>query len=195
VRPLATLLSVLALATLAGCAITRGLDVTYPEAGVNRALLARVPARQVGVSPVVDHRTVVARIGSRKDGAGIVTSRPVGDIIREALAAEVTRNGHAVRADAKDVVLAAEVEEFWLDVTTGYSSTQYVGTVVLALAVVDGHNGETLFSRRYAGIKRREVEREADDVARDVMDVALARTLHDFATDPEMAAAFGRRWY
>jgi uncharacterized lipoprotein YajG len=115
------------------------------------------------------------------------------DIVRDALTVEVSRNGHAVLPDAQDVVLAAEVEEFGLDVGVGRSHAQYVGKVVLALAVVDGRNGETLFTRHYAGTKRREANADAKDVAREVMDAALARTLHDFATDPKVVAAFGRR--
>jgi uncharacterized lipoprotein YajG len=191
---IATLLCSLALASSGGCARTQGLDVRYPEAGVNRALLASVPPQRVGISPVVDRRVDTSRIGSLpKDGRVIVTQRPVSEIVRDALTVEVSRNGHAVLPDAQDVVLAAEVEEFWLDVVVGRSHAQYVGKVVLALAVVDGGNGETLFTRHYAGTKRREADAHAKDVAREVMDAALARTLHDFATDPKVVAAFSRR--
>jgi uncharacterized lipoprotein YajG len=188
------LLCSLAVVSGAGCARTWGLDVGYPEAGVNRALLASVPPQRVGISPVVDRRLDTSRIGSLpKDGRGIVTRRPVGDIVRDALTVEISRNGHAVLPDAQDVVLAAEVQEFWLDVVEGRSHAQYVGKVVLALAVVDGRNGETLFTRHYAATKRREADADAKDVAREVMDAALARTLHDFATDPKVVAAFDRR--
>jgi len=191
---IAALLCSLALASGAGCARNQRLDVRYPEAGVNRALLASVPPQRVGISPVVDRRLDTSRIGSLpKDGRVIVTRRPVSDIVRDALTVEVSRNGHAVLPDAQDVVLAAEVEEFWLDVVVGRSHAQYVGKVVLALAVVDGRNGETLFTRHYAGTNRREADADAKDVAREVMDAALARTLHDFATDPNVVAAFGRR--
>ena len=191
---IAALLCSLALASGAGCARNPRLDVGYPEAGVNRALLASVPPKRVGISPVVDRRLDTSRIGSLpNDGRVIVTRRPVSDIVRDALTVEVSRNGHAVLSDAQDVVLAAEVEEFWLDVVVGRSHAQYVGKVVLALAVVDGHNGETLFTGHYAGTKRREADADAKDVAREVMDAALARTLHDFATDPQLVAAFDRR--
>ena len=189
---IAALLCSLALASGAGCARNQGLDVRYPEAGVNRALLASVPPQRVGISPVVDRRLDTSRIGSLPKGRGIVTRRPVSDIVRDALTVEVSRNGHAVLPDAQDVVLAAEVEEFWLDVVVGRSHAQYVGKVVLALAVIDGRNGETLFARHYAGTNRREADADAKDVPREVMDAALARTLHDFATDPKVVAAFGR---
>ena len=191
---IAALLCSLALASGAGCARNQRLDVGYPEAGVNRALLASVPPQRVGISPVVDRRLDPSRIGSLpNDGRAIVTRRPVSDIVRDALTVEVSRNGHAVLPDAQDVVLAAEVEEFWLDVVVGRSHAQYVGKVVLALAVVDGRSGETLFTRHYAATNRREADADAKDVAREVMDAALARTLHDFATDPQVVAAFDRR--
>jgi len=153
-----------------------------------------VPARRVAISPVVDRRLDTTRIGTLpKNGQEIITSRPVNEIVRDAFAAELSRNGHTVLAGGTDVVLAAEVEEFWLDVVVGYPRAQYVGKVVVALAVVDGANGRTLFARRYAGIKRQEADADAKDVGRYVMDVALARTMHDFATDPQVVAALGGR--
>jgi len=186
--------SALALGLLAGCAVSPALDVRYPEGPVNRALLATVPAQRVGIGPVVDRRLDTTRIGAQpKNGRDIVTSRPVSIIVRDAFAAEVSRNGHTVAADATDVVLVAEVEEFWLDVVVGHPRVQYVGKVVIALAVVDGHDGTTLFTRRYVGTRRQDADADTSDVAREVMDTALARTLHDFATDPQLVAALAHR--
>ncbi len=158
-RRLALVVILLAGPALSACgATTSGLDVRYPEAGVHRSLLASAPPRRVEISPVADRRMDTARIGSKpKDGGAIVTSRPVTEIVGEALALEIRKNGHAVVSDKKDVILAGAVEEFRLDVVAGYSSTQYVGRV-----------------------------------GRDVMDIALARSMHDLATDPELAAALTR---
>jgi hypothetical protein len=38
-------------------------------------------------------------------------------------------------------------------------------------------------------VRRRTGEADAKEVWREVMDVALVRTIHDLATDPELAAA------
>jgi hypothetical protein len=195
-RPSASraLLAGLTLAVLTGCSVRQPLDVRYPEAGVNRALLATVPPQRVTIGPVVDRRLDTSRIGIQpKDGGDILTSRPVSEIVRDALTAEVRRNGHALVAGTSDVVLVAEVEEFWLDVVVGHPGVMYVGKVVLAVAVVDGQTGETLFTRRYAGTRRQAADPDAAGVAREVMDTALARTLHDLATDPSLVAAVGRR--
>ena len=152
----------------AGCASTAGLDVGYPEAGVNRSLLASAPARRVAIGPVTDRRTE-ARIGveleSKKD---VVTRRPVTEIVREALALELGKNGHVVTSGATDAVLSADVEEFRLDAVSGYSNVHYVG------------------------IKRRLADPDAEGVAREVMDAALARAMHDVATDAELVRALTR---
>jgi uncharacterized lipoprotein YajG len=193
-RPLSLLVTLLAGLALSACGTTTsGLDVRYPEAGVNQSLLASAPPRRVEISPVADRRLDTARIGSKpKDGGAIVTSRPVTEIVGEALALEVRKNGHTVVSDKKDVVLAGAVEEFRLDVVSGYSSTQYVGRVVIAVTLVDGRSGDQLLTRRYVGISRRQIDKGSDKDWRDVMDVALARSMHDLATDPELAAVLTR---
>jgi hypothetical protein len=114
--------------------------------------------------------------------------------VSDALAIEVRKNGHAVGPDKRDVVFSSVVEEFRLDVVVGYSHTQYVGRVVIALTVAEPRSGDRLLTRRYVGISRRQVDntKDSDNRWRDVMDVALARTMHDLATDPELAAALTR---
>jgi len=190
---LPALLSLATLLGVVGCARTVGLDVRYPEAAANRAMLASIGSRRVEIRSVTDRRIDTARIGSKPDnGKNVVTSRPVTDVVREALLVEIGKNGHAVVIERGDVVLAADVEEFWLDTVTGYGTTQYVGKVVFALTVIDGRSGDRLATRRYIGIKRRQVDKPADDVAREVMDAALARSMRDLATDRALVAAFAR---
>ena len=130
------------------------------------------------------------RIGVKLKNAGdIVTSRPVADLVREALVLELSKNGHSVVSNGREVVLAATVEDFRIDEVAGYASTRYVGRVVIALNVVDARSGEILLTRRYVGIKRRDIDKVSEDARRETMDAALARTMHDLATDPELARA------
>ena len=180
------LLSLL-LPTISGCG-TPGLDIHYPEARVNRTLLASAPPRRVEITPVDDRRSDTARVGVKPKNTGdIVTSRPVADLVREALVLELSKNGHSVVSSDRDVVLAATVEDFRLDEVAGYASTRYVGRVVIALNIVDGRSGEILLTRRYVGIKRREIDKASEGARAETMDAALARTMHDLATDPELA--------
>jgi uncharacterized lipoprotein YajG len=184
---------VVALALLTGCA-SGTVEVGYPAGAANRALLSSVGPRRVVVTAVTDRRTNQQRIGSRpENGKPIVTARPVGDIVRDALLVELGRNGHEVVPGAGDVVIAADVEEFWLDATGRAANTQYVGRVAIAIALADGATGERLLERRYVGVRRRTGAAEAKELWREVMDVALARTIHDLATDPELVAALAAR--
>ena len=182
------LLGVLLLA--AGCSSAVGLDVAYPAAGVNRALLASASPRRVAIGPVTDRRRET-RLGIEPEsGKDIVTRRPVSEIVREALALEVGANGHTAAPDQADLTLAADVEDFRLDVLRGYKNAQLVGKVVLAVMVTDARTGGVLLARRYAGVHRREAAGESDRDPRATMDTALARAMHDLATDPDLARAF-----
>jgi hypothetical protein len=189
----AVVLSMATAVSLVGCSSTVSVDVGYPDASVNRATLASVRPRRVEVRPVADRRADTTRIGIQpvEKKKAVVTSRPVADIVRDALVAELQRNGHAVVPDHPELVIAADVEEFSFDVIVGRSTGQYVGKVALAIAVTDGPSGKALFARRYIGIKRQTTDREAKHTARDVMDAALARAMHDVATDGDLAQALG----
>jgi hypothetical protein len=177
-----------------GCgASTDTLDVGYPAAGANRAMLGSITPLRIGISPIVDRRVEAQRIGSTpKGGKDIVTSRPVPEIVHDALVTEIGKNGHAVVTAETDVVLATEVDEFWLDIVPGYPDTHYVAKVAITLAVVNGRTGERLLARRYIGIRRQHAGPESPDVRREVMDTALARTMRDLATDQELVSALSR---
>jgi hypothetical protein len=191
-RPARALLALGVLLAAGGCA-TRTIDVGYPAASTNRALLAGVAPRRIVVAPVGDRRAETSRIGVTPEGGkAIVTASPVAEIVRNALVAEVGTNGHEVVSGPGDVVLSAEVQEFSLDAIGRSASTQYIGRVAIALAVADGRTGQRLLTRRYVGIRRQTGEADAKSAWRDVMDVALARTMHDVATDPELALTISR---
>ena len=185
------LLIVLALLTLGGCGTGATVDVRYPDELTNRAVLASAPPRRVAIGPVVDRRADVSRIGSwPKDDGAIVTRRPVPEIVHSALAAELTRNGHTVVTETPELNLAVTLEAFWLDTMQTYPGRQYLGRVVMLVTVTDSRGGSTLLSRRFIGIKRQLVEETSKQAVRDVMDAALARALHDLATEPEFVAVF-----
>jgi len=189
-RLIAGVIAVLGIAT--ACA-SRTVDVSYPQTEVKKALLANVAPRRVVVAPVTDRRGDKDRIGATPvDRKPIVTARQVADIVRDALIREVEKNGHQVVAGPGDVILAADVEEFWLDAVGRSSATQYVGRVAIALAVADGETGDRVWSRRYVGIRRQTAEADSKTAWREVMDTALARTMRDVATDADLALSIAR---
>ena len=183
---------VLLVLALGGCS-SAGLDVRYPAAGASSVPLTGVPRQHVDVDRITDHRADTARIGvDPKTGQAVVTNRPVTDIVREAVLAEVRGNGPVSALGGRDLVLSAAIEEFRLDEIGGYGSVLYVGRVVIALRAIDGQTGETLLTRRYIGIKRQQVDKPSDAARRETMDAALARTMHDLATDATLNRVLGR---
>jgi len=178
---------------IAGCgASTTTLDVGYPAGGAHRAMLASVSPLRIEIPPLVDRRVDSVRIGAPDKGTSITTSRPVPDIVRDALVTELGRNGHVVVDANQDVILAGEVDEFWLDIVPGYPETHYVGRVALALVAVNARTGERLVTRRYVGIRRQQADPDSPEARRAVMDTALARTMRDLATDRAFVAALAR---
>jgi len=178
---------------VAGCgASTTTLDVGYPADGARRAMLASVPALRIEIPPLVDRRVDARRIGAPDKDSSITTSRPVPDIVREALVTELGKNGHVVVDADQDAILAGEVDEFWLDIVPGYPEIHYVGRVALAVVVVNARTGERVVTRRYVGIRRQQAEPDSPEARRAVMDTALARTIRDLATDRALVAALSR---
>jgi hypothetical protein len=179
---------------VAGCgASSTKLDVGYPAEGAHRAMLASVPPLRIEIPPLVDRRIDARRIGATPDkGPSITTSRPVPEIVRDALVTELGKNGHVVVDAGQDAILAAEVDEFWLDIVPGYPEIHYVGRVALAVVLVNARTGERVVTRRYLGIRRQQAEPDSPEARRAVMDTALARTMRDLATDRALVAALAR---
>ena len=92
----------------------------------------------------------------------------------------------------RDVIVAMTVDEFWIDIAHGYSKAQCVGRVSIALVVTDGQTGGVLFTRRYIGTRRQEVDKVSNDAVRAILGAALARTMRSIATDPALVAVFER---
>jgi hypothetical protein len=191
-RATAGVLCFITILAVVGCA-HRTVDVGYQETAANRALLSSVAPRRIVVAPVTDRRAERSRIGvEMPKGKPIVTARPVPDIVHDALVVELKKNGHDVVTGPGDVVVSANVEEFWLDTVGRAATIQYVGRVAIAVAIADGQSGDALMTRRYVGIRRRSGEADSKETWREVMETALARTIHDVATDPDLAFNIGR---
>jgi hypothetical protein len=114
-------------------------------------------------------------------------------VVREALAAELTANGHVIVPRARDLLLDVFVDEFSVETVPSYKSMQYIARVAIGVWVFDAERGDTLLRRRYLGTRRVEGPPDQEVIQRDVMTTALTRAVRDFATDPERVVAFARR--
>jgi Uncharacterized lipoprotein len=188
-----TVLCVIALSlTLGGCAFTQAnLNVVYDEAKASRGPLSNIPARQLMIGEFKDVRPEPDRIGYKRNGYGmktadIVTQKPVPEIVREAITAEFSKNGHVTAAKTPELVLAGEVNTFWFDLQINFWSVEFMGTVAVDLNVTDGQTGASILARKYQGHFNEKSLGGLDATWERVMNAALALMIEEMSTDMKL---------
>lgn len=181
---------------LGGCAFTQAtLNVGYLEA--SRGPLASVESRRVEIGPFEDKRLERDKIGWKKNGFGqktahIVSSRPVPEIVRDALAVEFMKNGHNVGGAPGDVMLSGEIKTFWFDYQINFWTVDFMGTVEVALSVADGEDGAPLLKRTYQGHYTEKSMGGLEGTWERVMNVALERMVRELSTDSKLLQVLKR---
>jgi hypothetical protein len=182
-----------------GCAFTdTTLKIGYDEATATRGPLSAVEPRRVEIGPFFDKRPEIDRIGYKKSGFGqktakIFSERPVIDIVRDALIAEFTRNGHH-RDGSPEFKLVGEVTNFWFDTNIGAFTIEFVGAVGMALNVMDTRTGATVLSRSYQGnYNERSMGGGFGNTWERVLNTALERMIQQIVTDPRLVEALRGR--
>jgi curli biogenesis system outer membrane secretion channel CsgG len=177
-----------------GCAFTDAtLRVRYDEAATGRGPLSAVEPRRVEISPFTDKRPEIDKIGNKKNAFGqktakIFAERPVTDIVRDALVAEFAKNGHRLDGSPQFKV-AGEVTTFWFNTNIGAFTVEFVGTVGVALNVVDTRTGATVLSRPYQGNYNERSMGGLDETWERVLNTALERMVQQVVTDPRLVEA------
>ena len=191
-------LVVLSVLILSGCATKVTLDVGLKPSDTGRGPLSSAPPATVRVADLVDKRPDTDHIGYTRNGFGsktadIVTARPVPVIVRDAIAAEFSANGHRIGQDA-DLIVAGTVTTFWFELTPHFGSVEFAGTVGVDLVVSDARTGQPLVTRAYQG---NYTEKTAlgglEGTWKRVMNTALERMGRDIASDPRLLAALRDR--
>jgi hypothetical protein len=196
-----------------GCAsrtVTLTLNIAYDEAAASRGPLSSVEARRIQVASLTDKLDVTTQIGYVnpelvKAKVHTVSSRPVLEIVRDALVAELEKNGHVVNSDAPDAVLSADINEFWFRASRSGIAT---GVVSMSLTVTDGRDGRPLLTRNYrrvfpwrgaeSGLCPFGFDLFADLFEKHkrywqcVMNAAVQRMMRDLATDQKLVEALKR---
>jgi uncharacterized lipoprotein YajG len=184
---------------LTGCAFTTSkLDVAYSTDSAQGGPLAALPPRVVNVAAFTDKRPDTARIGYKRNGFGaktadIVSARPVPEIVRDAIAAELAKSGHGAAGAARpEEVVSGEVTDFWFDLAIGFVSIEYTGTVGAIVNVTDAA-GTSLLSRRYQGVQIESRLAGYEGAWTEVMNTALAKLVREMSTDFQLAEALTKK--
>lgn len=183
---------VVVLAALGGCAFTQAtLNVGYTEAMASRGPLSSIAPRRIDVGAFADRRPETNKIGYKRNGFGqktadIVTTKPVPDIVKEALTAELKKNGHDVTTAERDLVLSGDITTFWFELQVNFATIEFFGTSAITLNVVDGRTGTTLLTRNYQGHYTEKSMGGLDATWERVMNEALQRMVREVSTDLQL---------
>jgi uncharacterized lipoprotein YajG len=183
---------VLALLIAGGCAPVN-LDVGYPDTAASAGPLSAVASRQIAIGPLADKRPETHRIGYKQGAFGtrldLVTPKPVPDIVREALAVELAKNGHRVVATSTDVVLSGDVRTFWIVSQLGLLTIDLMSTVTVDLTATEAASGTVLLRRLYEGYYSERAMTAVHERWERVMATALERMIREVSTDPRFLQA------
>lgn len=155
----AILTGIVAMLIAGGCAITpANLNVSYDAAKAKIGPLSSVKPLKVEVGTFADKRQVTNNIGYKRNTLGVNTAyvrttRPVPEIIRDAIVTAFNKNGHTVTSGEgdKDIAISGSVETFWFESQVNFWTIEFMGTVDVNMAVQDGHTGQVLLNKRYSG--------------------------------------------
>ncbi|MBI4527015.1 MAG: hypothetical protein HY695_24735 [Deltaproteobacteria bacterium] len=195
------LLVVCLTSVIAGCVLTDAtLEIGYTAAQASRGPLAAIPPARVEIGAIEDRRPERDKIGYKRHGlsdqwktAKMTTKKAVPEIVREALAIELTKNGHSVGGLGDDLILSGEVTDFWCDIRPGVYAWEFVASTELDLTLADRKAGSTLYRRTYRGYHRDTVVHAALASAWErVMNKALEEMMREIGTDVSLAQAASR---
>lgn len=185
-----------------GCVLSdASLDVGYRAAQASRGALATAPPTRLDLGPIADRRPERDGVGYKRWGfrdqwktAKMTTDRPVPEIVREALAIELAKNGHTVGGTRDDLLVTGEVTAFWCDTRAGVSAWEFVASTGLDLVLTDRQAGRVLYRRTYRGYHRDTVVHAALASAwEQVLNRALEQMMREIETDVALAQALGHR--
>ncbi|MFZ2446092.1 MAG: YajG family lipoprotein [Syntrophobacteraceae bacterium] len=182
-----------------GCAFTQAnLNVKYDSEAARVGPLSSVKSVTLDIQDLVDKRPDKNRIGYKRNGFGqqtadIITAKPVPQIVKEALAAEFSKNGHLVSPTGSSLILSGDVSSFWFDVQVGFWTLQFMGTVGMDLKVVDRDTGNVLYTRSYQGHYNEESLGGLEGTWERVMNTALERMVRDVSTDSRLVEILKQR--
>lgn len=182
-----------AIAALAGgCGFTDlDLDLAFAENAARRGAIGELEPTSFALSELGDERPDRDRVGYQKNGYGMNVSdvraaAPVPSLFRDAIAAELRANGHALDPRSRLRIQGA-VTLFWVELQPGLSMTA-VATAACTLRVLDRDAG-AIHEKQYTGhytYRNTSAFRSAYEQA---LRVALERMAWEIALDRNLVAA------
>ncbi len=186
--------SLLAIAALLGaCSAPRGdLLVPIPPhiAAAAPSALAAAPSRNVAMPPFTDAIVPPGQIGMRSSGSAgaVIIDPPPGQLLHDALAAELRRAGHTIRDEA-GVTISGNVIGFSLRLVSGSVDWQIR---LDANVAVTAHSDDRTVNHAYATRcdNRSYTTPDADDIAK-LVGHCVDDLARQFRSDTDIAQVLG----
>jgi hypothetical protein len=184
----------LAVVLIQGCAFTTArLNIAARPNTDFKGPLSQVAPTKFDVQALTDTRSDKQRIGWKKNGYGsntadILSTRPVTDLVAEAIRAGLQQNGHAVALPA-DITISGTVTRFWFEVKPNFWTIEFTGNVECDLQFVRSGANKEVYKSRYSGTYTRKTGGGLEATWTEVMDASLEKLVEDIVFDANLIEA------
>ncbi len=174
--------------SLSACAFGDAkLKVAFDPARAKAGVLSEAPATTVDLKDVEDARTEKPQIGYKRNGFGMKTAdilsvKPAPEIVKDALAAALEKNGHTI-GDSRYAV-KTKLNKFWFDAKTGLVTVEFYGSVQAEISVVDQQTGAAIYTELFDGYHSEKTGGGLSKTWTRVMNVALADLVNKVNLSP-----------
>jgi uncharacterized lipoprotein YajG len=187
----------LAVVLIQGCAFTTArLNVAARPNTDFKGPISQVAPTKFDVQALTDARSDKARIGWKKNGYGsntadILSTRPVTDLVAEAIRAGLQQNGHTLALPA-DITVSGSVTRFWFEVKPNFWTIEFTGNVECDLQFVRAGTNREVYKSRYSGTYTRKTGGGLEATWTEVMDASLEKLVEDIVFDANLIEALNR---
>jgi hypothetical protein len=177
-----------------GCAFTTArLNIAARPNTDFKGPISQVAPTKFDVQALTDARSDKARIGWKKNGYGsntadILSTRPVTDLVAEAIRAGLQQNGHTLALPA-DITVSGSVTRFWFEVKPNFWTIEFTGNVECDLQFVKAGTNSEVYKSRYSGTYTRKTGGGLEATWTEVMDASLEKLVEDIAFDANLIEA------
>ena len=187
----------LAVLLIQGCAFTTArLNVGVPPGANLKGPISQVTPKKFDIQALEDERSDKARIGWKKNGYGantadILSTRPVTELVAEAIRAGLQQNGHAI-ATPSDIVISGSVTRFWFEVKPNFWTVEFTGNVECDLRFVKAGTTQEVYKSRYSGTYTKKTGGGLEATWTEVMDASLQKLAEDIVFDANLIEALNK---
>jgi hypothetical protein len=188
----------LSIVLIQGCAFTTArLNVAVRPNTDFKGPMSQIAPAKFDVQALADDRSDKARIGWKKNGYGsntadILSTRPVTDLVAEAIRTGLQQNGHTISLPA-DIVVSGSVTRFWFEVKPNFWTIEFTGNVECDLRFVKAGTTQEVYKSRYSGTYTRKTGGGLEATWTEVMDASLEKLVEDIVFDANLIEALNSR--